>query len=158
MRLPIFPVLGTLLFVAVFSPFVLMLAGVALTGRPDAAQVGLYLLLNVNPVAIPSLLLLLGVAWVFQRWTALPVASMSAAAPMPRTADRPSRPAVASPAERSTTPRDVVIDVVAVRTEARSPQRAPLPDTRRALPRRAPCLQLEVATTARIKALGMTAR
>lgn len=160
MRLPIFPILGTFLFIAVFSPFVLMLVGIALTGRLDAAQVGLYLLLNVNPVAIPSLLFLLGVAWAFRRWTTPPVASTPEVAPMPMpmTADRPNRPAMASSVQRSTPPGDMVIDVVAVRTQARPPQRSPVPVGRCALPRHTPGLQLEVVPTARIKAIGMTAR
>jgi hypothetical protein len=126
MRLPVFPVLGTLLFVAVFGPFALMVAGPALTGDPDAAQVGLYLLLSVNPIAIPSLLFLLGVAWAIRSWTTLPVSRLPEVTPapcpqpQPRPPRRTSRSAMAPSARRTTDDRDVVIDVVAVRAPVRA--------------------------------------
>ncbi|MGF6527929.1 hypothetical protein [Variovorax sp. PvP013] len=145
MRLPVFPVLGTLLFVAVFGPFALMVAGPALTGDPDAAQVGLYLLLSVNPIAIPSLLFLLGVAWAIRSWTTLPVSRPPEVTPAPRPQPQPrpqpraprrtSRSAMAPSARRTTGDRDVVIDVVAVRAPVRAGScdgpRLPAPATAR---------------------------
>ena len=145
MRLPVFPVLGAFLFVVVFGPFLLMFAGPALTGDPDAARVGLYLLLNVNPVAIPVLLLVLGMAWAFRFRAALPVAPAPGVASAPRPGPGPGpglqapgracRPAAVSAARRTTGHRDVIVDVVAVRVDVRSGarggQRLPAPATPR---------------------------
>jgi hypothetical protein len=151
MRVPVFPVLGAFLFIAIFSPFVLMLAGVALTGDPDAARVGLYLLLNVTPVAIPSVLFMLAVAWAFRLWETPPVASASGVASMPPVPDPSFRPAAASVARRTTDARDVVIDVVAVEAPARAPRPLPLPApaARYALTCRRPESQMRIGMTAR---------
>lgn len=120
MRLPIFPVLGAFLSVAVFCPFVLMFAGPALSGNTDAAQVGLYLLLNVNPVAIPSLLFLLGVTWVFRRLGTASIPSKPDVVPAPRPHAQTCAPVLAPRARWTVPNRDVVIDVVAVQPDARS--------------------------------------
>ncbi len=119
MRLPILTVLGAFLFVAVSGPFVLMFAGPALTGDADAAQVGLYLLLHVNPVAIPSLLVLLGIAWAFRFRATSPIPSTPAVVAAPRPPSRAHRPAIAAPVHRAPRHRDMVIDVVAVQADAR---------------------------------------
>lgn len=124
MPLPIFPVLGAFLFVAVSSPFVLMFAGPALTGDSDAAQVGLYLLLHVNPVAIPSLLVLLGVAWAFRLRATPPITSMPVAAAAPRPPSRAYRPTIAASVRPATSHRDMVIDVVAVQPPVRPSPRS----------------------------------
>lgn len=119
MRLPIFPVLGAFLFIAIVGPFVLMLAGPAGLADPEAARIGLYLLLNVNPVAIPSVLFLLGVAWVVRRCTAAPDRPVPRVAPAPQAPAPapqpvPSRHPTAMPSQRRTARhRDVVIDVMA---------------------------------------------
>jgi hypothetical protein len=107
------PVLGAFLSIAVFGPFVLMFAGPVLLGDPEAAQIGLYLLLNVNPVAIPALIFLLGVAWAFRSWATSRVPAAPGAPPTPAPAERACRPAPVPPQRRRTDDRDVVIDVVA---------------------------------------------
>jgi hypothetical protein len=138
MRSPVFSVLGAFLFVAVFGPFVLLFAGPALTGDPDAARVGLYLLLNVNPVAIPVLLVLLGITWVVGLRTTPSLPSRPDAVAVPRplvVAPRPTahvcRPDIVLSTRRATDCHDVVIDVVAMQADARpilhGAHRLPLP-------------------------------
>jgi len=119
MKSPVLPVLGAFLAVVVFGPFVLMFAGPALTRDPEAAQIGLYLLLHVNPVAIPALLMLLGLAWVVRRWSTPPVPAMP-----PTVRATPSRvhtrdPRAVSSPRRDAPRRDVIIDVVASRVVER---------------------------------------
>ena len=121
MKSPVLPVLGGFLAVVVFGPFFLMFAGPALTRDPEAAQIGLYLLLHVNPVAIPALLMLLGLAWVVRRWSTPPVPAMPPIPAMPAAVcTTPSRvhirdPHAVSSPRRAVPRRDVIIDVVASR-------------------------------------------
>lgn len=119
MRLPVFPVLGAFLFVAVFGPFVLLFAGPALTGDPDAARVGLYLLLNVNPVAIPAILCLLGVAWAGRLWTLHRASPVPGVASPPPASIQTLHPAVVASVRPKRNDRGIVIDVVAVPADAR---------------------------------------